>query len=99
LPFHIHLPDSEQAYLDNLPLSATAKERLNQFIGDFIANVSDEFRADPINRRGPNPHYFVVQHVLLDVWGDNAVHTVDFHIQDDRAEFGVLLIGFIDHHP
>jgi hypothetical protein len=99
LPFHIHISDAEQAYLDNLPLSAEAKRRINQFVDQFVTNVSDEFRLDPLNRSSPDSSSFLVQYILLDVWGDGRVHTIDLHVRDDQVQFGVLQIVFIDIHP
>jgi hypothetical protein len=98
VPFHLYIPDTEQAYLDDLSLSPQAKDRVKQFIDDFIANVPDEFRLDPENRPSPNTPYFLVRHIILDRDGDGRVHTIDFHIRDDKAAVGVLLIVYIDHH-
>jgi hypothetical protein len=98
LPYQVDISDADRAYLDGLPLSPEARERIDRFVEQFIANVPDEFRLDPANRPDPGLPYFRVQHILLDVWGDHRVHTVDFHIRDDGAPFGVLLIVFIDHH-
>jgi hypothetical protein len=96
LAYHIHIPDREQAYLDALPLSPRAKEIVDRFIERFISNVSDEFRLTPENRPYPDRPIFRVQHILLDRWGDNRLHSIDFYIQDDKAAFGVLLIVFIE---
>ena len=98
MPYQVDISDADRAYLDGLPLSREAKERIDRFVEQFIANVPDEFRLDPANRPDPAAPYFRVQHILLDVWGDHRVHTVDFYIQDDAAPFGILLIVFIDHH-
>ena len=98
MSFHVDIPDTERAYLDSLPLSAEAKERINRFVGRFIANVSDGFRLDPANRPNAAAPYFVVRYVLWDRWGDGHTHTVEFHVRDDNANFGVLLIVLIDHH-
>jgi hypothetical protein len=50
VPYHVDLPDTEQAYLDALPLSPLAQDRIKQFIAGFIANVPDAFRNDPTYR-------------------------------------------------
>lgn len=96
--FQVDITDADRAYLDSLPLSSEAKVRVNRFVEQFIANVSDDFRLDPANRLVPDSPYFVVQHILLDQWGDGRVHTLDFHIRDDGAAFGVLLVAYVDHH-
>jgi hypothetical protein len=96
--YQLDIPDTERAYLDGLPLSPEAKARINRFVEQFIAEVSDEFRLDPESRPNPDSPYFLVQHLILDRWGDGRIHTIDFHIRDDKASFGVLLIVFIDHH-
>jgi hypothetical protein len=98
LPFDLTIADAERAHLDSLPLSPDAKERINRFVEQFIANVSDEFRLNPENRPNPDSPYFFVQYLILDRWGDGRLHTIDFHVRDDGAEAGVLLIVFIDHH-
>jgi hypothetical protein len=98
LAFQLDFPDAERAALDGLPLSPEAKERLNRFVEEFIADVRDEFRLDPANRPSPDSPYFMVQYILRDVWGDGHIHTIDFYIRDDKANFGILLVVFLDHH-
>jgi hypothetical protein len=97
LPYQVDIPDAEQAFLDGLPLSIEAKARINQFVEHTVGNIPDGFRLDPANRLTPDSPYFLIRHVILDRWGDGGMHTLDFHIQDDGARFGVLLIVFIDH--
>jgi hypothetical protein len=97
LPYQVDIPDSERALLDGLALSPEAKERLNQFVEQTVANIPDNFRLDPANRLNANSPYFLIRHLILDRWGDGRIHTLDFHIRDDGAKFGVLLIVFIDH--
>ena len=79
MAYAIHILDRDQGYLDVLPLSPQAKEIVNRFIEQFIADVSDEFRRDPENRPYPDGPIFRVQDVLLDRRGDNRLHTVDFY--------------------
>jgi hypothetical protein len=98
LSFHVPISDRDQAYFDSLPLSPEAKERVKRFVNQFIANVSDEFRFNPENRPSPDSPYFFVQYIILDQWGDGRIHSIDFHIRDDQAQFGVLLIVYIDFH-
>lgn len=98
MSFHLHISEAERAYLDRLPLSPEAKERISQFVEQFVANVPDEFRLNPENRLKPDGPFFLVQYIVLDRSGDGRMHTIDFHIRDDKAEFGILLIVFIDHH-
>jgi hypothetical protein len=96
LPFHVHISDREQAYLDNLPLSSQAKENIKRFVEEFFAEVTDEFRLDPQNR--PFPNLFLTRYVILDYWGDRGMHTIDFYVQDDKITYGILLIVYIEHH-
>jgi hypothetical protein len=98
VPFDIHIPDSERAYLDGLSLSPEAKERINLHLEQFLANLSDEFRHDPLNRPGPDPRYLLIRHIILDREGDGRFHTIDFYIDDSSAACGVLLIVYIDFH-
>jgi hypothetical protein len=97
-PRSIDISDDERAYLDGLPLSPEAKERVRQFVERFIADIPDEFRVNTENRPVPDSPYFLVQYLIFDVWGDRRVHTIDFYVRDDKAEFGLLLIVFLDHH-
>jgi hypothetical protein len=97
VPFQLQISDAEQAYLDALPLSPEARKRLDQFIDQGIASVSDKFRLDPANRPNPSGPFFVAQLILLDLWGDGRLHLLDFHVRDDTAPFGVLSIVYIDH--
>jgi hypothetical protein len=98
LPYNVDISDAERAYLANLPLSAKAKDRLRLFIVTFLENVPDPFRLDPLNRPAAGKPYFLVQHIIRDIWGDGRLHLVDFYVRDDGAPFGVLLIVYIDHH-
>jgi hypothetical protein len=98
LPFQLMIPDSEQEYLDNLPLSTEAKEQIYRFIEQTIADIPDEFRLDPENRCKPDSSCFRIRHIILDRWGDNRLYVIDFHILDDKAKFGVLLIAYIEYH-
>jgi hypothetical protein len=34
----------------------------------------------------------------LDRWRDSRLQTIDLHVRDDKVQFGVPLIVFIDHH-
>jgi hypothetical protein len=97
LPFLVHLSDADRAYLANLPLSDTAKERVDDFIDYAIAQVDDAFRNDPANRTQPDPRYFHRDLLLLDVWGDGQCHWIDFVVNDEHAAHGVLLIVYVDH--
>jgi hypothetical protein len=74
LAYHIHILDRDQAYLDGLPLSPEAKERINRLVEEFIADVPDEFRLDPENRPDAASPFFLVQHIILDRWGDGRMH-------------------------
>jgi hypothetical protein len=53
LSYIVHISDADRAYLDNLPLSEDAKERVAGFIEYAIADVDDTFRNDPANRPDP----------------------------------------------
>jgi hypothetical protein len=98
LAFHIHFRDAaEQAYYDNLPLSQRAKESLDRFVEQELANVAPEFRLDPNNRPDPSKPCFLMQRLLLDFWGNRRFHTIDFYIRDDAAAFGVLVIAHVEH--
>ena len=98
MPFQVHISDADQAYLDGLQLSSEAKGRIDQFIEQVIGDISDDFRLDPENRPKPDSPYFLVEYLILDRWGDGRMHRIDFHVRDDKAPYGVLLLVFIDHY-
>ncbi len=93
----VHISDADRAYLDNLPLSDEAKQRVEDFIDYAIANVDDAFRNEPTNRTGLGLPYFETQLILLDIWGDGSLHTVRFIVKDSSASSGVLVVVYVDH--
>ena len=97
MAYFVHLTDADRAYLDSLPLSDTAKARVEDFIDYAIANVDDEFRNDPANRTQPDTRYFFREYFLFDKWGDRRYHRLFFVVNDQHAAAGVLLIVFVDH--
>jgi hypothetical protein len=97
LGYQVHIPPTERAYLDNLPLSDVARERVEDFITYAIADVDDATRNDPANRPQPGPPYFQRQLLLLDIWGDGRVHTIDVVVNDAAAAYGVLVFVYVDH--
>jgi hypothetical protein len=97
LAYQVHISDADRAYLDGLPLSVTAKERVADFIDYAIAQVDDAFRNDPANRTHPDPRYFQRQLLLRDVWGDGTYHQILFVVDDAPAAYGALLIVYVDH--
>jgi hypothetical protein len=97
LAYLVNISDSDQAYLEGLSLSDTAKGRLDDFIDYAIANVDDFFRNDPANRPSPNSPFFQVDFLILDSWGDGLYHKITFVVSEEHAALGVLLIIFVDH--
>lgn len=97
MAYYIHIEDRDQAYLDGLSLSDEAKGRLDDFIDYAIANVADAVRSDPANRPFSNSPIFQLDFLILDSWGDGRLHKIAFHVSDEHAAAGVLLIVFVDH--
>jgi len=95
LAYHVHIRESEQAYLDSLPISNQAKQSVEHFIKYGIANVEDAFRNDPANRRSPGP-YFHMDLILWDRWGDGIIRRIDFIVSDEHISVGVLSIVYIE---
>ena len=95
--YFVHITDNDRAYLSGLPLSDTAKERVEDFIDYAIARVDDAFRNDPANRTQPDTRYFQTQLVLFDKWGDRRFHRLDFFVNDENAASGVLIVVYVDH--
>jgi hypothetical protein len=83
LAYFVNVEDRDQVYLDGLPLSAEAKARLDDFIDYAIAKVEDSFRNDPANRPHPNSHFFRLEFLIRDVWGDGLYHKVTFVVSND----------------
>jgi hypothetical protein len=97
LAFALHLAGANQAYLDNLPLSPNAKARLRDFMQYGLADVKDDFRTDPANRPYPNKPLFVRDFFIIDGWGDDHWHRIEFTIDDSQISQGKLIVVFIDH--
>jgi len=97
LPYWVHISDVDRAYLNNLPLSDTAKKRVEDFVEYAIAQVDDAFRNDPANRTQSDPSYLQMQLLLFDKWGDRRFHRLDFFINDGNASQGALLVVYVDH--
>ena len=62
-----------------------------------IRNVSSSFRNDPENRPSPDKAFFVSQLLIVDEWGDDRWHTIDFTVDDSQAVDGKLAVVFVDH--
>jgi hypothetical protein len=97
LAFELHIRDEDQAYLDGLPLSGRAKAKLEDFIDYAIRKVPSGFRNNPENRPSPDKLVFVLQFFLVDAWGDDRWHTIDFTVDDSQAADGKLAVVFVDH--
>ncbi len=97
MAYSVYISDRDQAYLNGLPLSTTARGRLGDFVEYAIANVVDSFRNDPANRLQPNSPIFQVEFVLLNAGGDDRFHKIRFLVSDEHAANGVLAIVFVDH--
>jgi hypothetical protein len=97
LPYDIQLRPTEQAYLDHIGLSPRASASLDSFIDFGLAKVSDDFRNDPTNRPSPGKPFFVRDFFLVDIWGDERWHRVEFTVDDSHASQGVLVIVYVNH--
>jgi hypothetical protein len=97
VPFEVHLTDADKAYLENLPLSAKAKARLTDFVAYGLVRVDGAFRADPENRVGPDGAFFKRDFFIVDGWGDDRWHRVEFVVDDAHASAGKLVVVYIDH--
>ncbi len=97
MPYFVHITDADRAYLNSLPLSDKAKERVEDFIEYAIAQVDDAFRNDPANRTRPDTGYFHTDLLLFDVWGDGQLHRINFVVDDEYAPIGVLIVVYVDH--
>jgi hypothetical protein len=97
LAFELHIKDEDQAYLDGLPLSGRAKAKLEDFIDYAIRKVISGFRNNPENRPNSGKPVFVLQFFIVDAWGDDRWHTIDFTVDDSQAADGKLVVVFVDH--
>jgi hypothetical protein len=97
VPLEVHLTDADRAYLANLPLSARARAKLADFIDYALARVTDAFRTDPENRVGPNSSFFRRDFLIVDAWGDDRWHRIEFVVDDTHVADGRLLVVYIDH--
>jgi hypothetical protein len=97
LAFELYISDDDQTYLDALPVSPRAKAKLEHFIDYAIRKVSSGFRNNPENRPNPDKSVFVLQFLVVDEWGDDRWHTIDFTVDDSQAADGKLAVVFVDH--
>jgi hypothetical protein len=97
--YQVQISDYWQEYLDGLPISSRAKQKISDFIDYALAHVNDEFRIDPANRPWPGKPFFRRDFVFLDRDPSGAVsgHRLLCYLRDDMAPFGVLLLVFVDH--
>ena len=97
MTFELTIKDKNQAYLDALPHSGRAKAKLKDFIDYAIRKVPSGFRNNPDNRPHSGKPYFVSQLLIVEEWGDDRWHTIDFIVDDSQATEGKLTIVFVDH--
>jgi hypothetical protein len=102
MPFFLHITDADRAYIDSMPLSPQAWQRVEDFIETGIMGIEDGFRLDPANRPGgPGEPLFEVRQVLCDVWGDRHVCVIRYVVAGTRrvaeAVFGVLTLVYVEH--
>jgi hypothetical protein len=98
LPYHLQIRDADQEYLNELPLTAKAKAKIEDFIDYGILHVADAFRLDPANRPRPDGPYFQSELLFFDVdeSGKKSYHKINFVINDANAAYGVLLLVYVD---
>jgi hypothetical protein len=96
--YELEIPDGVLAYLEDLPLSDAAKEKVFAALDD-ISNLSDAFRADPDNRLSPGSPCLWYRHLLHDREGDGCVHCLEFVVEDGSAQYGILRIRYAEHRP
>ncbi len=99
MAYFVDITEDDERYLDSLPLSKEARNRIQNFLVNTIGNVADAIRNDPGNRHEGSDQYFWSQFVILDAWGDNRSHRIDVIINDAAAAHGVLRIVYIEHLP
>ncbi|HWG47077.1 MAG TPA: hypothetical protein VN688_30210 [Gemmataceae bacterium] len=97
MAYSVHISDRERAYLESLPLSAEAKQNVEDFIVYAIARVDDAFRNDPANRPKSDAPYFQVEFFLLDALDGYRYHKLTFVVNDEHAAVSVLSLAFVDH--
>jgi hypothetical protein len=97
LPFQLHISAADKAYLDNLPLSPQAKARVKDFIDYGLVYIAADFRTDPANRPDPSKPFFVRDFLLVDFWGDDRWHRIEFTVDDSKSSDGKLVVVYVDH--
>ena len=99
MSYHLQISERDRTYLDGLPLSNAAREKIDDFIEYAIEQVDDGLRTNPENRPKANTPFF--ERVLLlmdeDVAGNRSFHTLRFVINDAKAAFGVLILAYVEH--
>lgn len=99
MPFDLEILDEVDAYLesDDCHLSDYGREMIADTL-EFIENLTDEWRADPINRiPAAPPSYAFLRHSHLWTEGDGRVYCISFIIDDRPAVHGILRIPYADY--
>lgn len=97
--YFVHITEADSAYLDALPLSSEARQRLRRLLIETIASTPDEIRLDPASRDPNGGPYFWRDMLILDQWGDQRSHILQAVISDAAAAFGVLQVVYLELDP
>jgi hypothetical protein len=71
--------------------------RVKDFIQYALIDVKDDFRNDPANRPVGGKGLFVCDFFLVDGWGDDRWHRIEFTVGDSQALQGKLAVVYVDH--
>ncbi len=93
----MYLNENDEAYIKQLSLSQQAIARVLDFVAHDLGNANDDIRTDPANRLDPNKPFYRCDFSLVDCWGDERFHRIEFVIDDSEAFQGRLAVVFVQH--
>jgi hypothetical protein len=86
--YKLQIRPEDREYLHRVDV-LTREGRIRLFVGlNAVAEVSDEFRTDPLIRPDPDAPYFLYSYLFQD--GDR-VRALTLAVDDSAALYGVLL--------
>ncbi len=91
--YSLEFRESVRDYLRQLPLSRTARVKLNTRLIALTAEVPDSFRSDPENRPEPTSRFYHFTYLFRDA---NRSCTLYVVVDDSSAAYGVMSIVYVD---
>lgn len=97
MPYSLQHHESVKQFLrSHQGLSRTGRLKLFLLLDDLLREGADAIRHEPTRRMDEDSKRFLCDVVFADDDGDGGYHQFWFVVNDSGAEFGVLVIEYID---